>query len=100
MKNITEQKAKEIFFERGYNKTVTINFPKGDIKEAHQHPFSADIIIISGSIKVVVADKEYNLTLGDNFQLGAGIEHAEYTGEDGVTIVAAIPESIQKRTSL
>ena len=36
----------------------------------------------------------------DDFQLEAGIEHAEYTGEDGVTIVAAIPLSIQKSTSL
>ena len=87
-------------FERGYNKTVTLNFPKGYAKELHQHPFSADVIIISGSIKVLMADKEYNLTPGDDFQLGAGIEHAEYTGEDGVTIVAAIPEKIQKRNSL
>ena len=47
-----------------------------------------------------MADKEYNLAPGDDFQLGAGIEHAEYTGEDGVTIVAAIHEKIQKRTSL
>ena len=91
MKTISEQEAKAILFERGYNKTVTINFPKGDVKELHQHAFSADIIIISGSIKVLVADKEYNLAPGDDFQLGAGIEHAEYTGEDGVTIVAAIP---------
>ena len=100
MKTITEQEAKAILLERGFNKTVTINFPRGDVKKAHQHPFSADIIIVSGSIKVVVADKEYNLALGDDFQLGAGIEHAEYTGKDGVTIVAAIPEKIQKRTSL
>ena len=47
-----------------------------------------------------MADKEYNLTPGDDFQLGAGIEHAEYTGEDGVTILAAIPEKIKKRNSL
>ena len=100
MKTITELEAKAILLERGFNKTVTINFPKGDVKKAHQHPFSADVIIISGSIKVLMADKEYNLTPGDDFQLGAGIEHAEYTGEDGVTIVAAIPEKIKKRNSL
>ena len=97
MKTISEQEAKAILFQRGYNKTVTLNFPKGYVKEVHQHPFSADVIIISGSIKVLVADKEYNLTPGDDFQLGAGIEHAEYTGEDGVTILAAIPEKIKKR---
>ena len=100
MKTITEQEAKSILLERGYNKTITITFPKGNVKEAHQHSFSADVIIISGSIKVVVAEKEYDLVPGDDFQLEAGIEHAEYTGEDGVTIVAAIPLSIQKSTSL
>ena len=100
MKTITEQEAKTILLNGGYNKTVTITFPKVEVKESHQHPFSADIIIVSGSIKVVVvADKEYNLAPGDDFQLGAGIEHAEYTGEDGVTIVAAIPEGVPKRTS-
>ena len=99
MKTINEQEAKTILLNRGYNKTVTITFPKGEVKESHQHPFSADIIIVSGSIKVVVADKEYNLAPSDGFQLGAGIEHAEYTGEDGVTIVAAIPEGVPKRTS-
>ena len=100
MKTVSEQGAKAILCQRGYNKTVTLNFPKGYVKEVHQHPFSADVIIISGSIKVLVADKEYNLAPGDDFQLGAGIEHAEYTGEDGVTIVAAIPEKIKKRNSL
>ena len=100
MKTITEQEAKAILLERGYNKTVTINFPKGYVKEVHQHPFSADIIIVSGSIKVVVADKEYNLVPGDDFQLGEGIEHTEYTGRDGVTIVAAIPEKTKNKTSI
>ena len=100
MKTISEQEAKAILFQRGYNKTVTLNFPKGYVKEVHQHPFSADVIIISGSIKVLVADKEYNLAPGDDFQLGAGIEHTEYIGEDGVTILAAIPEKIKKRNSL
>ena len=100
MKTISEQEAKAILFQRGYNKTVTLNFPKGYVKEVHQHPFSADVIIISGSIKVLVADKEYNLTPGDDFQLGAGIEHTEYIGEDGVTIVTAISEKTKKRNSL
>ena len=39
-----------------------------------------------------MADKEYNLTPGDEFQLGAGIEHSEFMGEDGVILVSARPE--------
>ena len=92
MKTITEQEAKAILLERGHKNIVTFTFPKGDVKEAHQHPFYSDLVIVSGSIKIVVADKEYNLARGDEFQLGAGIEHWELMGEDGVILVSARPE--------
>ena len=88
MKNISELEAKRMLKNSGYKKTVTISFPKGNIKESHCHTFSADIIIISGSIEVLVGDKQHNLETGDSFKLAAGIEHSEYVGKDGVTIVA------------
>ena len=96
MKNITEQEARAIVSERGRKNIVTFTFPKGDVKEAHEQPFYSDLIIVTGSIKIVVADKEYNLASGDGFQLGAGIKHAEFTGEDGVTMVAAVSENTKK----
>ena len=92
MNNINEQEARAILSERGHKNIVTFTFPKGDVKEAHEHPFDSDVVIVSGSIKIVVADKEYNLAPGDEFQLGAGIKHSECMGEDGVTLVAAIPK--------
>ena len=97
MKTITEQEAKEILSERGHKNVVTFTFPKGDVKEAHEHPFESDLVIVSGSIKIVVSDEEYTLVPGDEFQLGTGIKHAEFTGEDGVTMVAAIPERTSQR---
>ena len=96
MKTITEQEAKAILLERGHKNIVTFTFPKWDVKEAHEHPFDSDVVIVSGSIKIVVADKEYNLAPGDEFQLGAGIKHSEFMGEDGVTVVAAIPETTKQ----
>ena len=92
MKNITEPDAKEILSDRGHRNVVTVTFPKGHVMDTHEHPFDADIVIVSGSIKIVVADKEYNLTPGDEFQLGAGIKHSEFMGDDGVTLVSARPE--------
>ncbi|SVD06737.1 uncharacterized protein METZ01_LOCUS359591, partial [marine metagenome] len=101
VKNITEQEAREILLERGHTNIVTFTVPKGGVKEArelpfdaetHEHPFDSDVVIVSGNIKIVVADKEYNLAPGDEFQLGAGIKHSEFMGEDGVTLVAAIPK--------
>ena len=96
MKTITEREAKAILLERGHKNIVTFTFPKWDVKEAHEHPFDSDVVIVSGSIKIVVADKEYNLAPGDEFQLGAGIKHSEFMGEDGVTLVAAIPETTKQ----
>ena len=96
MKTITEQEAKAILLERGHKNIVTFTFPEGDAKEAHEHPFDSDVVIVSGSIKIVVADKEYNLVPGDEFQLGVGIKHSEFMGEDSVTLVAAIPETTKK----
>ena len=95
MKNITEQEAKVILSERGHTNFVTVKFPKGHVVDTHEHPFDADIVIVSGSIKIVVADKEYNLSPGDEFQLGAGIKHSEFMGEDGVTLVSARPEKTE-----
>ncbi len=93
MKNNTEQEARAILLKRGHKNIVTFTFPKEGVQEAHEHPFDSDVVIVSGSIKIVVADKEYNLAPGDEFQLGAGIKHSEFMGEDGVTLVAAIPET-------
>ena len=92
MKNITELEARAILSERGHKNIVALTLPKGDVKDTHEHPFDADFVVVSGSIKIVVADKEYNLTPGDEFQLGTGIEHSEFMGEDGVTLVSARPE--------
>ena len=92
MKNITEQEAKVILSERGHKKCVTVTFLKNDVQDLHEHPFDVDLVVVSGNIKIVVGDKEYNLTPGDEFQLGAGIEHSEFMGEDGVILVSARPE--------
>ena len=92
MQNITEQEAKVILSKRGHTNFVIVKFPKGHVVDTHEHSFDADIVIVSGSIKIVVADKEYNLSPGDQFQLGAGIKHSEFMGEGGVTLVAAIPK--------
>ena len=95
MKNITEQEAKAILSERGHKNIVTVTFPKGHVVDTHEHPFDADIVIVSGSIKIAVSDKEYNLTPGDEFQLRAGTKHSEFMGEDGVTLVSARPETTE-----
>ena len=95
LKTITEQEAKDILSERGHKNWVTVTFPKNDIQHLHEHPFDVDLVVVSGNIKIVVGDKEYNLTSGDEFQLGAGIEHSEFMGENEVVLVSARPEKTE-----
>ena len=93
MKNISELDARKILSNRGHKKIVTVTFPSGHTIDLHEHPFDADFVIVSGNMKLIVADKEYNLTPGDEFQLGAGIKHSEFMGKEGVILVSARPES-------
>ena len=92
MKNISELEARKLLSSRGHKNIVTVTFPSGHTIDTHEHPFDADFVIISGNMKLKVADKEYNLTPGNEFQLGAGIKHSELMGEDGVILVSARPE--------
>ena len=93
MKNINELEARKILSSRGHKNIVTVTFPSDHTIDVHEHPFDADFVIISGNMKLRVADKEYNLTPGSEFQLGAGIKHSEVMGKEGVTLVSARPEA-------
>ena len=93
MKNITELEARKILSSRGHKNIVTVTFPSDHTIDTHEHPFDADFVIVSGNMKLRVADKEYNLTSGNEFQLGAGIKHSEFMGKEGVTLVSARPEA-------
>jgi quercetin dioxygenase-like cupin family protein len=90
--SVTEQEARAILFARGHRNIVTVTRPENYTKDKHEHPYEADIIIISGSMKIMVSDKEYNLNSGDEFQLKAGTKHTEFTGEGGAVFLAAQPE--------
>ena len=92
VKQLTEEEARALPSERGHKNVVTVTYPKGHVNDTHDHPFSADAIIISESIKILVSNKEYHLNSGHEFQLAAGIEHSEFMGEDGVCLVAARPD--------
>ena len=76
---------------KGHENIVEVSFPKNHINHNHTHPFDAEIIVISGSMKVVVGQQETNLGNGDGLELTANIEHSELVGTDGVTFLAARP---------
>ncbi len=86
-----KKQAEIILKNKGYKNLVELSLPKGHINKLHSHHWDADIIITSGSIRVIVDEKEYKLKEGDSFQVKAGKDHIEYVGDEGVTIISARP---------
>ena len=89
MKDITEEEARNRLQERGHSNVLKYTLPANQAKESHSHPHDADVIVITGNIKIVTTTQEYNLGPGDEFQLDSGIMHTEETGGNGVVILAA-----------
>ena len=93
MKKMTEQEARDVLFRRGQTNIQTYTLPAKQIKKAHNHPHDADAIVVTGNIKIVTDDRGYNLGPGDEIQLAAGVMHSEKVGDDGVVLVATVPNT-------
>ena len=91
MKEMTEQEAMDVLSGRGHTSIQTYTLPAKQIKESHNHPHDADAIVVTGNIKIITDDREYNLGPGEEIQLAAGVMHSEEVGDDGVVLVAATP---------
>ena len=87
----TEEEARNRLQERGHSNILKYTLPANQAKESHSHPHDADVIVITGNIKIVTTTQEYNLGPGDEFQLDGGTMHAEEVGDKGVVLLAAKP---------
>ncbi len=54
---------------------VRHTFEKGWVGAAHSHPHHQLVYVVSGSLRVVVADKEFIANTGDSFVVDGGVEH-------------------------
>ena len=91
LKDITEEEARNRLQERGHSNILKYTLPANQAKESHSHPHDADVIVITGNIKIVTNSQEYNLGPGDEFQLDGGTMHSEEVGDKGVVLLAAKP---------
>ena len=91
LKDITEEEARNRLQERGHSNILKYTLPANQAKESHSHPHDADVVVITGNIKIVTTTQEYNLGPGDEFQLDGGTMHSEEVGDKGVVLLAAEP---------
>ena len=55
----------------------------------HTHPFSVRALVVQGELWLTVGDSTQHLCVGDRFELGHCMPHAERYGEQGATYWAA-----------
>jgi len=55
----------------------------------HTHPFSVRALVVQGELWLTVGDSTQYLCVGDRFELGHSMPHAERYGEQGATYWAA-----------
>ena len=84
-----KNEATELLESRGYRNIVEVSFEENHINENHTHPFSADIVIVQGSMVIYVGEEKTELKKGDIFALKSQTEHKEVVGNCGVTYLAA-----------
>ena len=84
-------KATNILEKSGNTNIVEVNLEPGCFLDKHSHDWNVDIIILKGSLQVNFHQKVKLLSEGDRFKLKKNIEHSEYAGLDGVSLLSARP---------
>ena len=73
--------------EAGFPEPVLVTRESGEMDE-HTHPLEAMALIVAGEMHIRVGGEERLYRVGDVFQVGAGVPHAERYGPQGVQYLA------------
>lgn len=65
---------------------ITWSNGPGNRYPAHSHPYQKTIYVLEGSIRFILAEqgKEFELIMGDRFDLPAQLSHSALVGSEGV----------------
>jgi len=80
-----EAESKQLGFEEVLSREWEANT---ELPE-HTHPFSVRALVVQGELWLTVGDSTQHLCIGDRFELGYSMPHAERYGEHGATYWAA-----------
>lgn len=81
-KGKSEEKILELIKANGFIPLKITNRP-GIVYSLHTHPETKLIVILSGSMELTIADKDYNCTHGDKIIIAGSIKHSAVVGEKG-----------------
>ena len=67
----------------GFETVVERTWEPSTVVDPHAHDFAAKALIVRGEMWLTVDDVTRHLTVGDTFELAAGVRHAERYGREG-----------------
>ncbi len=73
--------------EQGYSEAQSVEFEPNSVLEEHTHDFSASVMVLSGEITLVTADRPVTYQLGETCKLAAGTLHSEEVGAHGAMLL-------------
>ena len=87
-----KKKAFEILKNDGHENIVLIEKDANYFLDRHSHDFNVDIIIITGSFEIALANSNIILFPGSRLKLDKGEVHTEKAGSKGVSFLSARPK--------
>jgi quercetin dioxygenase-like cupin family protein len=72
----------KIFYESANYKMILFAIKKDQVLKPHSAPMSTPLLILEGSAKVTIGDKEFVLHEGDDIVLPKDIDHGVYPISD------------------
>ncbi|MBI4057701.1 cupin domain-containing protein [Candidatus Microgenomates bacterium] len=81
-KNFSNDEVEKDLEAQGYRPLLIVE-KSNDSLEAHSHPQAHILVVVQGTMKVKLKDKEIIMTSGDKITLEPFVEHAAFFGEKG-----------------
>jgi quercetin dioxygenase-like cupin family protein len=72
----------------GYIKIFDYNDPPNEFFSEHDHEFDERVFVISGSMSISMAGRDYALKAGDQLDFPAKLKHSAKIGPEGCIYIA------------
>jgi hypothetical protein len=70
---------------RGFDAVLERHWNPLTVLDLHTHPFAVEALVVAGEMWLTVGGHTRHMRVGDTFELGREVPHAERYGSEGAT---------------
>lgn len=89
MTETTFQQYEADALAKGYDVVIERKWSADEVVDVHTHPFGVKALVVQGEMWLSFGGITRHFCPGDQFELAAGVAHAECYGPEGTTFWAA-----------